>query len=123
MKGIRYLIGIATLAGLVGCTSTYGKVENLNKQAVPVEEWNCSIKKNFVAAIGVPPDEYRQTCEMYSQEINKLADIFVEKCGSNSEKYDYAYNHAYEYACKLIENKIDQESKLHRRWCLCDDQQ
>ena len=115
MKGIRYLIGIATLAGLVGCTSTYGKVENLNKQAVPVEEWNCSIKKNFVAAIGVPPDEYRQTCEMYSQEINKLADIFVEKCGSNSEKYDYA--------CKLLEDKLDHESKVYRRWCLCDDQQ
>ena len=115
MKGIRYLIGIATLAGLVGCTSTYGKVENLNKQAVPVEEWNCSIKKNFVAAIGVPSDKYRQICERHSQGTNKLANMLVERCGSNSEKY--------EYACKLIENKIDQESKLHRRWCLCDDQQ
>lgn len=115
MKGLRYIAGVAALAGLVGCTSIKdeGLQANVQRENAPAE-WNCTTRKNFATAFGITTEKYNKMCERHSQGTNKLADMLVAQCGPNSERYDYA--------CKLLEDKLNEENQAYRRWCLCDEQ-
>lgn len=120
MKGLRYLtgiVGIASLAAsLYGCTNMKNEAVQLGaSQSVPVQEWNCTEKKNVAAAFGVTPARLDQICEKKSQENNELADRLVEQCGANSENYDGS--------CKDLEAYMAQGIDVYRKWCLCDKKQ
>lgn len=70
MKGLKYLTGIVGMAGLIGCTSTYGQIEGLDGLEVNGQITEVHGKNNK---------------ELLDELRRDIRDI----CESNSQLYDY----------------------------------